>query len=440
MPAVSPLFAPPHHLHKIVDLFRRIEASKKPVRAVVSVPPRHGKTETVLHAIAWWLRKHPERTAAYVSYAADIARSKSRQARDYAGRAGVSLRDDSAALHEWRTPDGGGLLATGVGGPLTGHGVSLLVVDDPLKNRSDADSPTVREKVHQWFTSTAMTRVEPGGSVLVVHTRWHKDDLIGRLLDDEEVTWEEHTLPAIDSEGRALWPERWPIEALEVRRAEVGEHDWQSLYQQHPVARKGRIYPAFTQATHVVKHADLERLYKINGRWSFRRIVIGVDFGWSHPGAAVVIGQTGSGAVYVLHEERHQHLLVADQTDAHTPGWLTIYAKLRDEYHPERFVADPSEPGNIAAMRRKLAARPVVEAAFNNVTEGIRRVSTLMAPHPTDGKPRLFVSDRCKGLISELESYSYLTLGGVTSETPQEVDDDLCDATRYGVAALALPH
>jgi hypothetical protein len=157
------------------------------VRACVSVPPRHAKTETVLHGIAWLLRRHPDWPVAYVSYAADIARSKSRQARDYAARAGVTLRDDSAALHEWRTPAGGGLLATGVGGPLTGHGVRLLIVDDPFKNRSEADSPTVRETVHGWFTSTAMTRVEPGGSVLVVHTRWHPDDLIGRLLRGDRV-------------------------------------------------------------------------------------------------------------------------------------------------------------------------------------------------------------------------------------------------------------
>lgn len=180
IPRVSRGFAAPRHLAPLLALFARIDAGE-PVRVCVSVPPRHGKTETVLHGIAWLLARHPGWRIAYVSYAADIARSKSRQARDYALRAGVRLRDDSAALHEWGTREGGGLLATGIGGPLTGHGVRALFVDDPHKNRADADSPTSRENVFNWFTSTAMTRVEPGGSVGVVHTRWHPADLIGRL-------------------------------------------------------------------------------------------------------------------------------------------------------------------------------------------------------------------------------------------------------------------
>jgi len=197
----------------------------------------------VLHGIARLLARHPEWTIAYVSYAADIARSKSKQIRDYALAAGVELRQDSKASHEWRTPQGGGVLATGVGGPLTGHGVWLLVVDDPFKNRQDADSALIRERTYQWFTSTAMTRVEPGGSALIVHTRWHRDDLIGRLSRDEETEWEIVSLPAIDAEGRALWPERWPVSELERKRAEVGEYDWDSLFQQSPKARKGLGLP-----------------------------------------------------------------------------------------------------------------------------------------------------------------------------------------------------
>lgn len=428
VPRVTPAFTAPTHLAPLVDLLDRVE--REPVRACVSVPPRHSKTETVMHGVARFLARHPDRTVAYVSYAADISRSKSRQLRDYAGRAGVTLREDSSALHEWRTPQGGGLLATGIGGPLTGHGVALLVIDDPFKNRQDADSPTVRENVSQWFTSTAMTRVEPGGSVLVVHTRWHRDDLIGRLERDADVKWQVINLPALDAHETALWPERWSRAALLSRRAEVGEHDWQSLYQGHPVARKGRIYEEFTRATHVVPHATLERDYRGQGRWLFRRIVVGVDWGFTHPGAMVVVGVTGTGTLVVLHVEHHPGLLVAERTDATREGWLAIARRLRDTYRPERFVADPSEPGNIRQLRQALGGSPVVENADNDVSEGLRRTKVAM-----QGRG-LLVSDRCAPLIDEIEGYSYRAGADGLSETPQEVRDDACDALRYAVMAV----
>jgi hypothetical protein len=443
VPRITPAFRAPVHLAPLLATVAAVE--RGPVRACLSVPPRHSKTETVLHAIAWLLARHPDWTIGYVSYAADIARSKSRQARDYAARAGLSLRDDSAALHEWRTPEGGGLLATGVGGPLTGHGVRVLIVDDPFKNREEADSALVREKVHAWFTSTAMTRVEPGGSVLVVHTRWHRDDLIGRLSRDTETPWQVTNLPALDSDGAALWPARWSADDLARRRAEVGEYDWASLYQGHPVAKKGRVYPAFDRATHVLPHAEIERRFKANGRWSFRRTVGGVDFGWSHPGALVVLGQTGTGDVYALAEEHHSGVLVAERNGDGRPGWLAIFKRAAAEYGLDRFAADPSEPGNITSMRLALGNRPLVENADNGVAEGIRRLGVLLAlrPDPRDPaarpRPRFYVSDRCPRLVEELETYSYRTVGGATSETPQEVADDCADAARYAICALTTP-
>jgi hypothetical protein len=247
--------------------------------------------------------------------------------------------------------------------------------------------------------------------------------------------WREITLPAVDpSRGGdgSLWPSRWNRAALDVRRGEVGEHDWQSLFQQHPVAKRGRVFPAFARETHVVRHEEIERQFLQGGRWVFRRRVAGVDHGWTHPGAMIVLGQTGAGCVYALHEEWHRHLLVSDTTDAGVEGWLSIYARVHDRFRLDGIYADPSEPGNIAAMRRRFNGSPVVYNAMNDVGEGNRRLGVLMAPHPSDGRPRFFVSDRCKRLIHELENYSYVA----RSETPQDVDDDTVDATRYAAAAL----
>jgi predicted phage terminase large subunit-like protein len=217
------------------------------------VPPRHGKTEVLLHGIAWALAQKPHLQFGYVSYAETFARSKSRRARDLARAAHVALRTDADALQEWRTHDGGGLFATGIGGPLTGHGVDVLLVDDPHKNREEAESALVRQSVYEWFTSTGVTRVEPQGSIIVVHTRWHGDDLIGRLEREstkyaetgglEGEHWDLVSLRAIDEDtGAALWPERWPADVLDRRRRTIGEYEWAALFQGRPRPRGAKLF------------------------------------------------------------------------------------------------------------------------------------------------------------------------------------------------------
>lgn len=251
VPRITPRFHRPDHLRVISELFNR--ARTESVWACISVPPRHGKTELLLHGIAWTLKHTPAREIGYVSYEASIARAKSRLARDYAGTAGVTLRDDANSLHEWLTPAGGGLRSGGIGGPLTGHGFGILVIDDPTKNREEAESHLIREKNWDWLTSTALTRLEPTGSVLIVHTRWHEDDLIGRCMREAEKyvesggeeghPWEYVNLQAIsDQTGDALWPKRWPREVLLKRRKAIGEYDWASLFQGEPRAKGGHIF------------------------------------------------------------------------------------------------------------------------------------------------------------------------------------------------------
>lgn len=263
MPRVSPIMPggvpglAPQHLKPIADLIALAEY--KPMRVCISVPPRHGKTELILHAIAWWLQRHPEHTIAYCSYSGEIANGKSVRARDLALASGVPIRADMSRAGEWRTLSGGGLLATGVGGPLTSHGCNLLIVDDPIKNREEAESGTQRQKVMEWFTSTAMTRPTPGGSVIVVHTRWHGDDLIGRLK--KAGGWQVINLPAHDEKtGKYLWPEGgWDATALEPRRKDIGEYDWWALFQGEPRPRGGRMFqePHFYEKPNILGGARI---------------------------------------------------------------------------------------------------------------------------------------------------------------------------------------
>lgn len=224
---------------QLTEAVNRANAGEE-LRLVVATPPRHGKTQTLLSGFAWLLTQDPSKTHAYATYGADLSTSKSRLARQYALEHGVRLADDSKSVREWRTTAGGGLLATGVGGPLTGQGVSgLAVVDDPFKNMQEARSATYRERVWEWFNAVMYTRLEPGSSLIVVATRWHPDDLSGRLVKDG---WECINLPAIDDAGLALWPERFPVERLREIEGQIGTFAFSALYQGQPIETSGGVF------------------------------------------------------------------------------------------------------------------------------------------------------------------------------------------------------
>lgn len=259
VPATTRGWLRPEHLAPIAG---QLEATTRgAVRAILNAPPRHGKTELLLHFIAWYLRRHPDRTVGYASHSAALALSKSRAARDYARRVGVTVRDDADSQHEWRTPQGGGCLAAGVMGSWTGHGVNVLLVDDPYADRQDAESPLIRSRVRDWFQSVANTRIEPGGSIAVSHTRWHERDLAGWIQTEAEDRAQYTTvnLPAIDGAGNALWPARWSLAALEQKRLGVGPYEWASLYLGAPVPRGGEVFKG-APARYVAPHYDGARI------------------------------------------------------------------------------------------------------------------------------------------------------------------------------------
>lgn len=236
---------PVRHLYPLLGLFER--ARHEPIKVCVSWPPRHAKTTTLLRGLVWWLAHSPADTCGYATFSFDKARSESRKARDWARLVGVTLREDTQALSEWRTPEGGGLLAVGTKG-LTGRGVSgVLVVDDPYQDREEADSVAIRERVWEWFTEVAFTRLE-GGSIIVVHTRWSEDDLIGRLAKQQG--WETLNLPAFAEEndpvgravGEPLWPERYSTDQLNEIRSTIGDWSFSALYQGHPRPRGAAVF------------------------------------------------------------------------------------------------------------------------------------------------------------------------------------------------------
>jgi len=212
---------------------------------------------------AWYLGRNPDHYVAMATYAQELAddfgRKVKNQIADESFGAifpGVALADDSKSAkrfhidgvdggYEHALTQRGAYYAVGVGGPLTGRGAHLLLIDDPVKNREDADSEIVRKKTKDWYTSTAYTRLMPGGRVVIIQTRWHEDDLSGWLLaEHKHEGWECLDLPAIGLDGKALWPEQYDVADLEKIRIAIGARDWSALYQQKPVPDTGDYFKA----------------------------------------------------------------------------------------------------------------------------------------------------------------------------------------------------
>jgi len=227
------------------------------------MPPRHGKSEIIsLRFPCWYLAKHPGDYIVQAGYAESIALTHSRKARDVfisqrmtrlfpdihhrPERAGQEIiTPERQAAHEWGTKQGGSYYAVGIGGGLTGRGFNVGIIDDPVKDEEEASSQTIRDKVWEWYKAVFRTRAQPNAAIIVVMTRWHQEDLVGRLLkqaqeDPTADQWKVLHFKAIE-DGHALWSERYPIEELEKIRASIGGRAFESLYQGSPTIAEGQI-------------------------------------------------------------------------------------------------------------------------------------------------------------------------------------------------------
>ncbi|WP_295441517.1 phage terminase large subunit [uncultured Thiodictyon sp.] len=220
-------------------------------RLQLSVPPRHGKSEQItIRGPAWRLERDPALRYLIGGYSQTLAEKFSRRARGLC-RGRVALSADRNTAADWETTAEGGVRAIGVGSGVTGHGADWIIVDDPTKSRAEAESPTYRNRVWDWYTDDLYTRLEPQGGITLIQTRWHYDDLSGRVERSEEGQsgdWVRINLPALAEindllgrpEGAALAPGRYDVAALErIRRAVGGS--WISLYQGRPTPAEGAL-------------------------------------------------------------------------------------------------------------------------------------------------------------------------------------------------------
>lgn len=247
-----------------LDSFLAAVIAKQSPRLMLELPPRHGKSELATRRFpASVFGRFPDMSILNASYSGDLSSrmnidvQRIMDSEKYADLfpgvvAGGKGRQRNSELFEI-AGHSGSYRSAGVGGGITGMGGDILIVDDPIKDRAEADSQTIRDKVYDWYTSTFYTRLAPGGGILLIQTRWHMDDLAGRLLEKtrtgEGDNWRRISFPAIAEEdelhrkrGEALHPERYPLEQLLQIKTAIGTRDWEALYQQHPVPDGGAIF------------------------------------------------------------------------------------------------------------------------------------------------------------------------------------------------------
>ncbi len=282
IPWATKRYAAPRHLTPLLERFELALAALrppgvipdkskpvlKPQTVVCHAPPRHGKTEGLLHAIAWTLWKRPDVCFSYTTYGDALSRRKMRLLRALLDRLGVVLVTRN--LNDLRTAEGGGVIAGGIKGPLVGEGIQIAIIDDPIKNQVEAQSQTDRTSKEDWFDTGLQTRLEPGGSVFCFMHRWHPEDLAGYLI--KKHGFEYLCFPAINAKGEALWPERWSVASFDNKKKVA--HVWAALYQGQPRPRGDAVFEGVNTYTRLPDSyrsgfgVDLSYSGKTKSHWS----------------------------------------------------------------------------------------------------------------------------------------------------------------------------
>ena len=251
-----PAFISGRHHKVMADAFERV-ANGELKRLIINMPPRHTKSEFASYLFpAWYLGRYPEKKVIQTAHTAELAVGFGRKVRNLINQEdfqevfpGIELSSDSKAAGRWNTNKKGDYFAIGVGGAVTGKGADVLIIDDPHSEQDaavGAYNPEVYDKVYEWYTSGPRQRLQPGGAIIVVMTRWSTRDLTGQIIKSATQRegadeWEMIELPAVMPSGDPLWPEFWPIDQLDSLKAELPVSKWSAQYQQDPTSEEGAL-------------------------------------------------------------------------------------------------------------------------------------------------------------------------------------------------------
>ncbi len=419
-----------------------VEAFTTPdARVIISMPPQEGKSQRASRRFPLWaLTQNPDLRIAITSYELGVARRWGRAIRDdiTGSDTGLRVRDDLSAQHEWQLHGhDGGVYSAGVGGALTGRPVDLLIIDDPVKDREQADSPTYRDRAWDWWQETASTRLAPGAPVVLILTRWHEDDLAGRLLAAEDGhLWKVVSIPAqaetdhdplgrqigefmVSARGRTV--EQW--EAIKTRST---ARTWAALYQQHPAPVEGAVWKSPWIETNRGKTGDFHP--------HVVRVIVGVD-----PAATSKASSDETGIVVVGLDREGYGWVLDDRSGRGTPiEWASRVWNAVLDWGATEVVVEDNQGGEMVLEVMRTAWRSVARNA-TRLPPPVRRVhatkskraraesvaafyETGRVRHAADGTDRLATLEQ-----------QMLTWTG-TGDSPDRID-----ALVHALTALFLP-
>jgi predicted phage terminase large subunit-like protein len=421
--AMWPQFSRGPHLEMILSKLEAVERGDI-LRLMMFLPPRHGKSllgSTLFPA--WYLGRHPDHHVIFASYGQELSDDFGRRVRNLlmdplhqAIFQDCRLSDDSTAAHRFTTTHGGAYFAVVRGGPITGRGANLLIIDDPLKDYEEASSETIRRLLHEWFTSVAYTRLMPGGRIVLIQTRWHEDDLAGRLLREQigGERWELLSMPAIAEsddafrkEGEPLWPERFPLPQLEQIRAAIGSRAWASLYQQRPSSATGAVFKR-----------DWWQFYRPPFHGPFNRIVQSWDTafkkGTENDFSVCTTWGVTDNAYYLLHLWRGR---------VEFPDLKRILASLAEQWKPSAILVEDRASGqSLIQELTNSTALPIIPVKADSDKQ-----SRALAVTPLVEAGRIFLPESASWVSDFVEEMACF---------PNGVYDDVVDSTTQALNYL----
>lgn len=430
--ATNPNYKSAWHLEVIAKELENIEqfGDRDYKVLIIEVPPRHGKSElSTVNFPAWFLGRNPTKEIITISYNAELAQDfggKTRGIIDgeyYRHIFNVSLKEDEQAKAKWKTNKGGSYTSVGVGGAITGRGANILIFDDPIKSREEAESEVYRAKVSEFFISTAFTRLEPKAVIVVILQRWHTDDLVGRILQNPELKNRCKIIhfPAIAEVkeqyrniGEALWPERFNVEQLKMIKNTLGPYNWSAQYQGSPIISENQEFkPEW------IKH---EQDYLIENGRRF----LTVDTAMSKNAYADYTGFCDNS----VDRDNFWHLR-AWKMRVGPEELVDMLFSLHYQNHYEAIgiekttYTDGLKPYLDNEQRRRNKFLPLVELSHSQRAKEIRIRGLI--PRYASGSIK-HVDGRCKDLEEEMFGFPFGT------------HDDVLDATAYQLQIADQPH
>lgn len=431
-----------HHLDFLNEHLMRVAAGFEP-RSIVTLPPRHGKSELISHYFpVWYLGTFPHKNIILTSYSASLAAQFGEDARNtlkvFGPKIfGVKVDPNHEARDDWQTTDGGGMLSTGVGGSITGRNADLIIVDDPIKDDQQASSPTQRQTLYDWFTKTLLQRCEPQTSILIVGTRWHRDDLIGRLQREmesqrrnEAAPWNIIRLPALAEEndilhrnpGEPLWPELRPLSYLLERKAEVAPATWQGAYLCTPPTADGIATwtEEYIHKQHIVDELPPTDKHIMR--------VLALD-----PSMGSDAKKGDDSALVSLTLTEDKLLYVSADAKVRPPDVLTDEAiALCKKYQPHSFVIETNKEQifylrNIDAKAIDMGINLPLRGINNRINKEVRiknSLANLLTTDPTKSQFRWVNSPSIQKLLDQLRDF------------PNGEHDDLLDALQMAIVRM----